>query len=310
LRILKRIWVRGKLRDEVGKLTKQREDTIIDKNEAIAKQAKAERKANQETEARAKIQGEHADLREKIAKSIRKANQEIETRIKIQGEHADLREKIANSIRKESKTAEKSAEDTKRIRDLELEVKTLKEEKLKTNANSLQNNTRKRAKKQTPQKKRSKQNDQPNTTKILQEFVKKIKTKESKVAEIKPKKELKILGKKPLESDYSKPEKSLNQELKTDTISLEKQIKYAEKHKPKPAEFVSSEKPVENKTQVSDSTSGNSCGYHFGYLSERDKGEAIPNACVECSKSLDCMLSKVHQSIDSVVEIKKWYHFK
>jgi len=63
-------------------------------------------------------------------------------------------------------------------------------------------------------------------------------------------------------------------------------------------------------TQESDSQSDSRCKHYFGYLCEREKGEGIPNECVECPKNLDCMLSKVHQSTKSVKEIKKWYHFR
>jgi len=51
------------------------------------------------------------------------------------------------------------------------------------------------------------------------------------------------------------------------------------------------------------------CKYYFGYLCERDKGEEIPVACLECPKSLDCMLNN-YKSRESVAEIKKWYPFK
>ena len=49
------------------------------------------------------------------------------------------------------------------------------------------------------------------------------------------------------------------------------------------------------------------CKHYFGYLAQRDKGEEIPATCVECVKSLDCMLSN-YKSEESVQEIKKWYH--
>ena len=62
--------------------------------------------------------------------------------------------------------------------------------------------------------------------------------------------------------------------------------------------------------QGSDSQSGSGCNHYLGYLCEREKGEGIPNECIECPKNLDCMLSKVHQSTKSVKEIKKWYHFR
>ena len=52
------------------------------------------------------------------------------------------------------------------------------------------------------------------------------------------------------------------------------------------------------------------CRYYFGYLSQRNKGEGIPETCVECNKSLDCMLSEYYKSENTVAEIKKWYHPK
>jgi DNA-directed RNA polymerase subunit RPC12/RpoP len=51
------------------------------------------------------------------------------------------------------------------------------------------------------------------------------------------------------------------------------------------------------------------CSYHFGYLSEKDKGEVVPEACFGCPKSLDCMLSELNNSQQSLQEIKKWYSF-
>lgn len=51
------------------------------------------------------------------------------------------------------------------------------------------------------------------------------------------------------------------------------------------------------------------CKYSFGYLSQRGSGEAIPETCVECPKSLDCMLSRIYEKDQSVKEIKKWYKF-
>lgn len=37
-------------------------------------------------------------------------------------------------------------------------------------------------------------------------------------------------------------------------------------------------------------TDNSGCKYYFGYLSSRDKQEAIPKTCLECPKSLDCKL--------------------
>jgi len=211
----------AKLREEVGRLTKQREDAIVDKNKAIANQVTAERKTNQEIEARAKIQGELANLREKRA----------------------------NSIRRESKSVENSTKDAKRILDLELEIKTLKEGKQRAIV--------------LTQKSKDIEFEHPvDDVQVLEENKTKMEKQEKSV-------ELKVLNVTKL--PYSK-------QTKTSRINEET------------------------------SKSSNGCGFYFGYLSERDKGEAIPAACVECSKSLDCMLVRVHQSNDSVKEIKKWYH--
>jgi len=49
------------------------------------------------------------------------------------------------------------------------------------------------------------------------------------------------------------------------------------------------------------------CLYHFGYLSEKDKCEVIPETCFACPKSVECMLSQLYKSPESVKEIKKWY---
>jgi hypothetical protein len=48
------------------------------------------------------------------------------------------------------------------------------------------------------------------------------------------------------------------------------------------------------------------CQYYFGYLGNRQKNESIPETCLDCPNSLDCMLSK-HKLRNSVQEIKKWY---
>jgi hypothetical protein len=209
-----------KLREEVGRLTKQKEDAIVDKNKAIAKQVTAERKTNQEIEARAKIQSEFANLREKRA----------------------------NSIRRQSKSVENSTKDAMRIRDLESEIKILKEGKQRAIAPT--------------QKSKDIEFEHPvDNVQILKENKTKMEKQEKSV-------ELKVLNVTKL--PYSK-------QTKTSGINEEA------------------------------SKSSNGCSFHFGYLSERDKGEAIPTACVECSKSLDCMLFRVHQSNDTVKEIKKWY---
>ncbi len=65
---------------------------------------------------------------------------------------------------------------------------------------------------------------------------------------------------------------------------------------------------IEHKNE--DKPPDQACRYYLGYLSQRDKGEGIPDTCVECNKSLDCMLTEYYKSEDTVAEIKKWYHPK
>jgi DNA-directed RNA polymerase subunit RPC12/RpoP len=49
------------------------------------------------------------------------------------------------------------------------------------------------------------------------------------------------------------------------------------------------------------------CQYWFGYLNQREKDESIPHECVECEKSVECMLNQQYNSPSAVAEIKKWY---
>lgn len=39
-----------------------------------------------------------------------------------------------------------------------------------------------------------------------------------------------------------------------------------------------------------------SCPYHFGYLSQRPKGQEIPSDCITCEKLTECMLSTLKSS--------------
>ncbi len=55
---------------------------------------------------------------------------------------------------------------------------------------------------------------------------------------------------------------------------------------------------------VSEPKPGQFC---FGYLSHRKSGEKIPNNCIECPESLNCLLAEYHKSDRSVEEISKWY---
>lgn len=53
-------------------------------------------------------------------------------------------------------------------------------------------------------------------------------------------------------------------------------------------------------------TTKDGCLHYFGYLREREKGEPIPSECIECKRSVDCMLTNM-VSKNAVKEIKKWY---
>lgn len=49
------------------------------------------------------------------------------------------------------------------------------------------------------------------------------------------------------------------------------------------------------------------CQYWFGFLGQKDKGDPVPQECVECEKVMDCMLNRCYDSAVAVSEIKKWY---
>ena len=67
--------------------------------------------------------------------------------------------------------------------------------------------------------------------------------------------------------------------------------------------------PVVAIETITVATPSSGCQYGFGYLRQREKGEGIPDTCIECSKSLDCMLSEYYKKEESVKEIKKWYSY-
>jgi hypothetical protein len=77
----------------------------------------------------------------------------------------------------------------------------------------------------------------------------------------------------------------------------------------KPIELTQTEKLAASAEEINRS-SDSGCRYYFGYLGQRAKGEEIPGICLECPKSLDCMLSDYYKSKESVAEIKKWYPAK
>lgn len=64
------------------------------------------------------------------------------------------------------------------------------------------------------------------------------------------------------------------------------------------------------KSEADNASSDKTCQHYFGYLGQREKGEGIPSSCVECSKSLDCMLAEYYKSKETVEEIRKWYRPK
>ena len=59
-------------------------------------------------------------------------------------------------------------------------------------------------------------------------------------------------------------------------------------------------------TKVEIETREHGCLHYFGYLRERESGEIIPSECIECKKSIDCMLTN-QTSKEAIKEIKKWY---
>jgi hypothetical protein len=49
------------------------------------------------------------------------------------------------------------------------------------------------------------------------------------------------------------------------------------------------------------------CQHWFGFLSQKDNKDTVPQECVECDKVLECMLSQHQNSASAVSQIKKWY---
>jgi len=69
----------------------------------------------------------------------------------------------------------------------------------------------------------------------------------------------------------------------------------------------------EHKETVKEQTGQSSdfqCKYYFGYLSQRNKEEVIPETCFGCLKSIECMMSEYNKTKETIDEIKKWYSFK
>ena len=117
-----------------------------------------------------------------------------------------------------------------------------------------------------------------------------------------------------LEAELLEPQR-LEAQRKVERLAerLEAERKETEKQQqikseaPKPIELSKTGQPAASSEEVNKS-SDSGCKYYFGYLSEREKGEEIPAGCLECRKSLDCMLSNYYRSKEPITEIKKWYH--
>jgi multidrug efflux pump subunit AcrA (membrane-fusion protein) len=115
-----------------------------------------------------------------------------------------------------------------------------------------------------------------------------------------------------LDAERKKAEQLEAQRLELERLEAER--KETEKRQevkskaPKPIERSQTEQPAANAEEVNQ-PSDSGCKHYFGYLGQRDKGEEIPAACLECPKSLDCMLHD-YKSKESVAEIKKWYPAK
>jgi hypothetical protein len=50
-------------------------------------------------------------------------------------------------------------------------------------------------------------------------------------------------------------------------------------------------KPGKEQSKTREKPTG--CQYHMGYLSEREKNQQIPDACMTCKDLLECMLRKM-----------------
>lgn len=63
--------------------------------------------------------------------------------------------------------------------------------------------------------------------------------------------------------------------------------------------------PMETKPTEQLSSMKHKCPHHFGYLSQRSRGEEIPEECMICEKIVECMLSKlkiptVHKQLEQI----------
>jgi chromosome segregation ATPase len=239
------------------------------------------------------VVGERDSALSRLSVSEDKVNEEVESRVEVQIELTNLKEKMTDLVRREREAKEKNVEYEAKIRDLGLAIKKLETEIQQTKENiTLKYDIIK--------------------DKILKQPKKQLEFKEKK-------QEKNALSKKPL--NYSPKIKdtatsksmeiysNLNNMKKTHKTPIIKQdirkSTYTNKFDSK-----KSKEELVRRLHEKESDLDSKCNYYLGYLAEREKDETIPATCIECPKSIDCMLKKVHKSNKSVKEIKKWYRFR
>ena len=121
----------------------------------------------------------------------------------------------------------------------------------------------------------------------------------------------KLLEKERLEAQREIERKEAER-LESDKLEAER--KQVEKQQQVESEALNLVEPLQTEQQAASkeafgSSSAFECKNYFGYLGQREKGEGIPAECLECPKSLDCMLLE-YKSKESVAAIKKWYPLK
>jgi hypothetical protein len=118
--------------------------------------------------------------------------------------------------------------------------------------------------------------------------------------------ELKVLEEKSETNKNLNLENARTSEQKTETVKMIIVPEQTQSPQPKVITAIPTQ-PISEETKTA-SPSSSDCQYGFGYLSQREKGEGIPDSCIECSRSLSCMLSEYYKK-EEIKEIKKWYSF-
>jgi len=93
-------------------------------------------------------------------------------------------------------------------------------------------------------------------------------------------------------------------------ITVNKKSDEMGSHYALPFSLSTSGEQLETVKEKTSKSSDFQCQYYFGYLSQKNKEEAIPEICFGCLKSIECMMSEYNKSKEAVQEIKKWYSFK